>query len=392
MKIVNVVDEFYPGAGYENNILSKYFVKFGYKYTILSTQVFSNKNFFNTSNYEIDDKVFEKETGVAVKRLPVKRMISGRAIWNFKEFIITIKSINPDVIFFCGNDSYIAIRYLFSKWIKKTCVVMDSHMLEMASHNRFRKLFWWFYRHFCAPKIIKYAIPVIRLQDDLFVQRRLGIPLSQSPFISFGTDTLLFHPDKNIKKGFRDENKLSDNAFIVVYAGKLDEAKGGQFFADTILEKFNTERELVFVIVGNTFGDYGIKVEKTFAQSENKILRYPTQKYSDLAQYFQIADLVLFPKQCSLSFYDAEACGAPVLSEDNNVNVDRCSHNNGWNYKAGDIEDFRNKIVDIANMDADELETVSNNAYNFIKENYDYEKIAREFEKIIMASYERKQG
>ena len=192
---------------------------------------------------------------------------------------------------------------------------------------------------------------------------------------------------QSYKTIFRIEKKIPDNAFVVVYAGKLDESKGGQFLAETIRDKFDTKREIVFVIVGNATGKYGEIVEEIFATSENRIIRYPTQKYSDLARYFQIADLVVFPKQCSLSFYDAEACGVPVLSEDNNINVDRCSHENGWNFKSGSIDDFREKIEYIVGLSSDELKRVGSNAYNFIIKNYNYEDKAREYEMVILGTY-----
>ena len=158
--------------------------------------------------------------------------------------------------------------------------------------------------------------------------------------------------------------------------------------AETFAKKFPVDREIVLVAVGNTSGDYGKEVEDIFQKSENRIIRFPTQKYQDLAYYFQIADLAVFPKQCSLSFYDTQACGLPVLSEDNNINVDRCSHQNGWTFQSGDMEDFREKITEIAKMDEAEYRKISENAYRFIADNYNYEDKAREYEAVIKAAYD----
>ena len=382
MKIVNIVDEFYPTAGYENNVLSKYFVQDGYEYIILTTDLEDNP-FFKCDNLAKMDREFEEKTGVTVIRLHAYKKISGRAIWNFPQFCKKIEEIRADVLFFCGNDTLIAIQYILSKASRNKTIVMDSHMLEMASENKFRKYFRKFYKRIVAPILIKRKIPVIRLQNDDYVERCLGIPLSQSPWISFGSDTLLFHPDTYAREMFRKENHIPEESFLVVYAGKLDDAKGGKFLAEAISSKFVTKREIVFLIVGSTCGDYGEAVDKILNASENRIVRFPTQPYSNLAKFFQAADLVIFPKQCSLSFYDAEACGTPVLSEDNNINVDRCSHNNGWNFRSGDSDSLRNSIIELSEIPLDEYQTYRDNALKYILKSYDYRDKAKEYEMII---------
>ncbi|MBR7141376.1 MAG: glycosyltransferase family 4 protein, partial [Clostridia bacterium] len=232
----------------------------------------------------------------------------------------------------------------------------------------------------------------IRTADDDYVEKRLGIPLSQAPLITFGSDTMLCHPDSEQRQRFRAENNISQDAFVVLYAGKLDEFKGGKFLAELTCQKMQTKRELVFVVVGNTVGDYGAEVEARFAESPYRVLRFPTQKYCDLASFFQVADLALIPKQCSLSLYDMGACGLPVLAENNNINVERCSHENGWTFEKDNVEDFSRKLTEIANMDQTELDKVSKAAAEYILENYDYAKKAREYEQEIINTVNRRKS
>lgn len=389
MKIVNVVDLFFPDAGYENNILSKYMVSFGHEYIILTTDLPDPMGFFSNENINARDEEFYEKTGVKIIRLNCKKIISGRAVWNYKLFKKTLEAIAPDVVFFCGNDTLIAMQYLINIKKSKYAVITDSHMLAMASKNKLAKIYRWIYRTLITPKIIKYNIQVIRVQDDPYVQEYLGIPLSQAPFISFGTDTKLFRPNKDVKGAFRCEKGIADDDFVVVYTGKLDEPKGGKLLAEAFRKKIDTKKNVVLVAVGNTAGEYGNEVEKIFSESENRVIRFPTQKYCDLPRFYQAADLSVFARQCSLSFYDAQACGLPVLSEDNNINVDRCSHKNGWNFKAENAEDFRAHIAAAANMPEKEYAAVGENAYRFITEQYNYEDKAREYEKIIIDTYER---
>ena len=384
MHIVNVVDIFYPDAGYENNVLSKYMVGLGHKYTVLTTEYLDFDSFFYSDNIKNRDEHFSQETGVEILRLNHKGLISGRVIWNYSLFKKTLALLDPDIVFLCGNDTLIAIQYLLDPFTNKENVIMDSHMLEMASKNRFAKIFRGFYKYIVAPIIINNNIKVIRVQDDDYVERCLGIPLNLSPFISFGTDTMLFSVSTEKRYRFRELHNIAMDDFVVIYAGKFDEAKGGLLLAETLKDRFDTDRKIVFLLIGNTYGEYGAEVEEILSKSENRIMRFATQKYVDLAEYYCAADLAIFAKQCSLSFYDVQACGLPVLSEDNIINIARCSHDNGWNFMAGSVEDFRNKLMEIFSMEDSLYSLYKENAVKFISNGYDYAVKAKEYEKIFI--------
>lgn len=392
MNIVHIEDFFHPNAGYQINIIPKYLVKFGHKVTIITSEMDKIPEvlttFFGKNDIEKYDKEYEKITGVKIIRFPILKYVSGRALFTrrLKQCVI---SLAPDILYVHGNDTLSAISFISQLGKLDYALVSDSHMLEMASVNRFNKIFRIFYRTYITPKIVKYGMPVIRTQDDNYVEKYLGIPLNQAPWISYGSDTMLFHPDEVERNRFRKEHLIADNAFVILYAGKLDEAKGGLILAEVVLKKFRSERNIVVIVVGNTAGEYGKRVEDLFEKSENRILRFSTQQYSDLAKFYKSADVAVFPKQCSLSFYDVQACGLPVILEDNNINIDRCKHHNGWTFKSGDVKDFRRKIEDAINMSAEYYKIVSDSAYQFIVQNYNYEAKAREYEQVLVDEYRR---
>lgn len=393
MRIVNIEDYFIPDAGYQINIMPKYLSLFGHQVWIVTSKVDGIKkpaaDFFGTEDIEKRDAAFTEKTGVKILRVKpfINRTVNSRIIQG-GELFRAVNSLEPDVVYVHGNDTFTGIRYLLKKHLPYA-LVTDSHMLSMATENRFHRLFADCYRRFVTPRVLKNNIPVIRTQDDPYVERAFGIPLSQAPWISYGSDTLLFHPDQAVKSEFRRENGIGEDDFVAVYTGKLDEPKGGKLLAEAFRKRFNTRKNVVLVAVGSTAGEYGKEVEKIFSESENRIIRFPTQKYCDLPRFYQAADLSVFARQCSLSFYDAQACGLPVLSEDNNINVDRCSHKNGWNFKAENAEDFRAHIAAAADMPEKEYAAAGENAYRFITEQYNYEDKAREYEKIISDTYER---
>ena len=383
MKIVNVEDFFHPDAGYQINILSKYLVALGHEVIIITSQMdkvpAALTSFFGKENIEERDKEYSNRYGVKIVRLPIKGFVSGRAVFT-KELFSTIQADNPDVVFVHGNDTLTGMRYLLKYKKFGYPLVMDSHMLEMASSNKFNKLFRKFYKYFFTPLITRNEIPVIRTQDDPYVEKCLGISLSQCPWISVGSDTMLFHPDEDARKQFREANNISENAFVVIYAGKLDESKGGLLLAETIQKKIEAKRDVVFLIVGKTTPtEYGSKIEALFSQSENRVLRFPTQLYAGLSKFYQAADCAVFPRQCSLSFYDVQACGVPVIFEDNNINVDRAAHGNAVVFESGDFQDFRNKIAEMCNEPAENLLRMRENSIAYVKASYDYAEIAKRY-------------
>lgn len=392
MKIVQLEDFFHPDAGYKINILSKYFARMGHETVILTAELDRMPDyltsFFGRDNIAARDREYSERYGVQIIRRPIWAYVSGRAL--FKDDLAElVNSLHPDVLYVHGNDTAAGMWILRHLKAFDCPIVMDNHMVEMASQNPLRKLYRAYYRSFITPIIIKNRIPVIRAMNDDYVERCLGVPLSLAPWISYGSDMLLFHPDKAAGAKFREANGISRDAFVVLFAGKFDESKGGMLLAELTCREIKTDREIVYLMIGNATGEYGTAVEKRFKDSRYRIIRLPTQKYCDLAGFYQAADVGLIAKQASLNFFDMEACGVPVLSEDNNLNRDRTPCGNGWLFRPDDADDFAAKLEHIVNMDSAELEKASENAYNYVKEKYDYYKKALEYMDIIQKVYDR---
>ena len=389
MKILHIDDFFHPEAGYQINLLTKYMAKLGHEVVIYTSEMENVSEklvaFFGKSDISIKDSIYSSNYGVRIVRFPLKKYIANRAYLS-KDLFKCIDNEKPDIIFIHGNDTLTGMRMLLKYKHYKIPYIMDSHMLEMASTSRFNRLFRRIYKIVFTPIILKNNIYVIRTQNDAYVEKCLGIPLNRAPWISVGSDILLFKPDNILRSMCRRSLGIPNDAFVIVYAGKLDKAKGGLFLAESILEPFSSCKDIVFLIIGNTVGEYGETVEKTFSESKNRIIRLPSQKYIDLAKFYSASDLAVFPAQCSLSFYDAQACGLPVLSENNNINIDRCSHNNGANFVAGDIKSFREGINKFVSMSYEELLIIKNNARTYVETSFNYENIVDEYMEYINLS------
>ena len=387
MKILHWDEMFHPSFGYQINLLTKFQVKQGHEVIIMSSDNIGMHPKFSSFGENEDlvkaDAEFTQRYGVEIIRVPWYTVISGRVIYK-KGYIKKIKEVGADMIMCHTNDTLSAMTIAKKYKELKTPIVFDNHMLEMSSKNPLKKLFRIYFRSFITPLIIKNKWTVIRTQDDKYVNKCLGIPEEQTPFISFGSDTTLFYPNIDTRDAFRQKYSIDNNDFVIVYTGKLDDAKGGRLLATALKEKFNTTKNVIAIIVGNFDGKYGSEVEQIFADSHNKIIKFHTQKYTNLAQFYQMADLCVFARQCSLSFYDAQACGLPVVSENNNINIERCSHGNGFTFRAGDVNDFREYILKCIEMDDKQYRKMAVNAYNYVKQDYDYKNIAERYTDVFV--------
>lgn len=395
MKIVYIIDFFHPDAGYQDNILSKYWAQSGNEVIVFTSEIKKIPSgltkFFDCTNIEAKDRKFEEKNQVQILRIPIIAYKSGRSIYS-REIFKQIKRIGPDIIFVNGNDTLIGIQLTLKNRKAPYALVLDSHMLEMASENPYRNLFRFFYRKFITPIIIKENIPVVRTQDDAYVEKNLGIPLDRCPLISFGSDTLLFHPDNDQKIKFRKENNILKEEFVVLYAGKLSKNKGADILAEAVGEEITKKRNVIFIIVGNSTGEFGKFVEKSLKKAKNRVIRFPTQKYENLCGFYQAADIAIFPKECSLSFYDVQACGLPVVFENNDVNISRSQHGNAVVFDSGDAKDLIRKIRMFAEMEIDEFSSYSKNSENFILDGYQYKDKAEEYIALFNNQILKKKG
>lgn len=394
MKIIYIVDFFHPDAGYQVNIMAKYWSLFGNEVIVISSELKKLPSFltdfFDCSDIEKKDSLYENNNKVKIIRVPIIAYKSGRSIYTGKIFKL-IKEIKPDIVFVNGNDTLIGMQLIRRQRRAPYVLVSDNHMLEMASENPFRKVYRFIYKNFYTPIIIKENIPVIRTVDDPYVEKCLGIPLNRCPVISFGTDTLLFHPDENQKVKFRKENNISQSDFVVLYAGKLSRNKGIDILAEVVDRKISEKRKITFIVIGNSSGEFGEFIEKRFSESKNRVIRFSTQTYQNLCYFYQAADIAVYPKECSLSFYDVQACGLPVVFENNNINIDRSAYGSAVVFQSGDIEDMVCKIRMLSEMTESEILLYSKRAVEFITSQYEYKDKAKEYLELFQSKINEKE-
>jgi glycosyltransferase involved in cell wall biosynthesis len=390
LKILHIEAEFMTHLGYQANLLSRYMSE-EHEVIILSTnlnQVRKHQQVYLTGVKVTSDKEYFEKYGIKIIRVPSYLIISDRHIWS--SIRNKVLSINPDVIFLHNNDTFVSIRYLLFdlKKINKP-IILDSHMVNFASRNRFSPIFYVAYRKCITPIIVRNRITVVKTVQSDFLQDAFEIPNSLTPLVSFGSDIELFVPNSNKKKSFRSSNKISNNDVIFVYSGKLSPDKNGLFFAKSIQKEIGfNNRKALFIIIGNTVGEYGNEIEKIFGMSENRIIRIPLQSYFDLPFFYQVSDVGLIPYAGSLSFFDMQSTGLPVIWSDIEMNKSRSNPNTTYLFKANSIDDFRRSILDCLKLTDKALFDLSVSAREYIVDNYSYRDISNDYINIMKEEIE----
>lgn len=393
MRILHIDETFHPNFGYHCAPLSKFHALQGHEVFVIAPEakyIYPVYHAFGEygDNINYDDKMFEDSTGVKIIRVCAKGYIANRLIYKYSELLEAIERVNPDVIMVHCVETITAVFVLYMLK-NKYPLLFDSHMLSMASTRKYVKVYEKLYKMLVSSLIIKKGYTVITTQDDDYITSHLGIPKQQTKFVSFGTDTDLFCPNESARRKFLFDNDLPEDTFVIVSTGKMSESKNGKLFANVVSKKFNTNRTVVIIVVASFSGEYEKEVETILKDGKNKVIYFPVQQYINLPWFYQIADVVVFASQCSMSFYDAQSCGTPVISEYNNVNIQRNSYNNGFCFLPGDEISFYDTIDKLINMDEVDYLKMRDNSRELIVSQYDYKDIAKVYSDLLFEEYNK---
>lgn len=388
MKILHVEAEYIPGLGYQVNLLSKYMAKLGHEVIILSTELDivrpHQKNYIGTYSKKVDYDHYSA-TNVKIIRIPCKGLISDRHIWSFRVFD-KIKEINPDIMFLHDNDTLVSMLYIVF-YLKKFQIplITDSHMVAIASRNKFAKLFQFLYRKIITLIIVRNNINVVRTVDDDFILKVFNIPKDLAPIISFGSDVERFRPNDIRKKQLRTKYGIPLDNRVFIYTGKLSKDKEGIFLANSLLEPFilNNNAKISFLIVSSVDGEYGNKVEETFNRSSNQIIRMPFVDHEELSDVILTADVAIIHYAASLTYFDYLASGLPVIWSDIEINVRRSDKRFVNLFENLNVKSLRDNIDYFIGLDDEELSKKSKMARDFAVENYSYDNITNQFINVL---------
>lgn len=375
-KYAHIVLIFHPEMGYDVNMILQH-NKGKYEQYLISSEDVSLWN-ETTESIKEKDLRFEKENDVKIIRLPYFKPKKNNLTPLFFGLNKAIKSINPDICFVHGIESY---AYAFGIYrIFKSCKVFmcDTHTLynQFSSMTLPIKLYInQFLKPFIISKINKNPQKVLAFytakENKNIMTKFLGIneSLVFDNEISTNFNTFKHHIDLNLKESLN----IKDNELVLMYIGKFDEFKQPHLIIDALKIACKSINQPIHLIMG------GPKIPSYFEsffsdaiinQLNFKITILPPLDNKQLFKYYSLAYCLVIPKFNSLSSLDAQACKTPVIMENDETNQDRLKHG-GILYESGNIEDLAQMLTSLCNNTALRNE-LAEKGYLYVKEHFDY--------------------
>ena len=389
IKIVHIEDRFHPDMGYQLNFTAKYHSSDFEMHIITSDSLILWNHYKTLTPEEIakKDRDFEKKYGVTIHRLPTK--YEKKNGYNLLMSGITKKiyTLKPDVLFIHAIESYTAFLLLNKNVLFQDFLVCcDTHTL----YNQFKKtffenLYFSIFKMIIIPKLNKFNSLVFytALENKEILIKQYGISKENIYPYLIGTDNYMFYT--NIKSGNELRGKLGikNTKKVILYAGKFNFPKSPHLLVEALIKIEEELPEYVLVMVGGKNKDYFNKYfNHNISLKKGRIIILDAVDVSQLNAFYNMADIVVFPKENTLSALDCQLSGTPVIMEDDLTNRKRLQKG-GFTYKPGNIKDLGKKIK-ILLKSTDLRKKLGEEGQLFIFENYSYKNIIKSMEKVIV--------
>jgi glycosyltransferase involved in cell wall biosynthesis len=386
MKIVFITDMYSENMGYVENFLPKAVAKLGYEVHVIASTA---QVYFNSPDYKktyepfIGPNIVKPEVkqmdGYTLYRLPLKSTVRKNII-RMKGLEELLAKIQPDII--QTFDVYAFTTYDVALFAKRHHIKLftESHThASVFNPNSFKiKLRHWLLGFPKKLKVIdEVTVRHYPIAKDVAVisENFFKVSPQKMEVQSLGVDTDLFKPvlnegDHSEKINYRNTLGFSPEDLVCVYTGRFTPDKNPGCLAQAInyLQE-QGHHHLKALFVGS-----GTPADIAFIESMKGCVVHPFVKVNELAPYYRLADIGVWPKQESTSQLDAMACGLPIIVSDK-VGVKERVYGSGLFYEENNFIDLANKILQFT--DTSLRKQLAEIGLKKVKEQYSWEAIAK---------------
>lgn len=383
LRILHIIDHFYPVLGYQETFLAK-------AHALNNDTLVITSDRYRKALYIANKSLLKRrvigpghftERGIKVLRLPTsfdippfnKPWLDGleQAVVNFK----------PDIIIVHGIVSITSLRIARLRLKLPTAkLVFDDHMTYNATRGSWTRLIYRMFKKIFTPILLKAADVFVATtyETKLFMEETYGIPASRIAVIPLGVDRNIFHRDLESKVVLRDKYKIKDNDIVFLYAGKIVPQKGVHLLVDAGIKLCSKDPNVKLMFVGGGYQAYIEKLKERIRESgfSNRFIFVEAVPNEQLYQYFSAADVGVWPLGCSISMVEAMSCNLPIIISDKSGTPERVSEDTGLLYREGDTHDLRVKMEEL--LDERRRKTMAKNAKRYT-ERLDWDTISKRF-------------
>jgi len=319
MKILHVcLANFYiDNYGYQENVLPKMHKMLGYDVAILaSTETYID----NKDLGYIKEGTFLNENGIEVTRIPYVKWLPKflrvklRLYEGVKNYLERFK---PDILFI-HDIQFLSVRQIvtFLKKNPQIKVYVDGHADFSNSARNFLSM------HLLHKGVYKYCVKLIKpfvlkfygtlpARVDFFVNVYGTSPLNTELLVMGADDEFVKKAkDKNIRTVVRKQFNIADDDLLLISGGKIDWSKKQTLNLMKAIEEINDAKVKLLI-----FGSVSEELNEDFNKLliPNRVFFIGWLNYMDIYDYFEAADLVVFPGRHSVLWEQAVGQGKPCI-------------------------------------------------------------------------------
>lgn len=329
MKIVHIclAGLFMDGWGYQDNMIAKYHVSFGYDVTVITNQwVYDHEG-----NYVKTDKKEEVDRwGVKIVRIPIKH--DKPYTYKLKRYVglyENIRKIEPDIIFLHSSqvmDVDDIIRY--KKEHPEVKLYVDNHCdYSNSATNWLSKyilhgIVWKRSTQKLNPYVEKFY-GVLPARVD-FLTERYKLPKDRVELLVMGMDDEKAEAaDKaDVKAQVRQKLGYEEDDFVIITGGKIDHAKRQTLLLIEAVQKISNPK-LKLLVFGSVVEDMKEQLV-SMCDADERIQYIGWVQADETYPYFAASDLAVFPGRHSVMWEQVAGQGIPMICKywDGTTHVD----------------------------------------------------------------------
>lgn len=391
MKVIHIETRFHPSYGYQVQQLVQLHGKEHDVLVVTSRSLGAVGHGVSGAELAALDRGFELETGARIIRLD--SWFEWRDKILFKGLAPLIRRERPDVIYAHGVE-YIALMQLIVAGVAREYpMVTDSHDLPTAGRSALlRSIFRVPHRLITVRFINKFGIRTYYVQPQTKEMLRIcGIHEGNMHYLPLGVDESVFRPDADARQALRSRFSIRGDEVVLLYTGKRDHQKDPALILEAVAGLADAIRMRIWIIMVGTedrrYADSRIAPTLATTGCAERVRMMESVPFRDLAGFYAMADIGVFPRQNTMSALDAMACGLPLIMQDDDTNRERLAAG-GLLFNQGDAIDLGRKISLLV-ADTELRKKLSFGGREYVAKNHSYQATVKRLEADMESEIER---
>lgn len=346
VKIVHVHHSLMPGMGYQENQLPAEIAKLGYDIEIVTSS-------FPPAQFSDQEDGFEpglyEYNGVKTHRLPTRFRLESIGQGFLKGLEKKLRDIDPDII--QGRSLLTTQTPRLARFAANNdvCLMIDEHVDNDNFNIESSSVMFAYEIYKCtvARYVIEQCDLFLPVQpfSKLFLQEEFGISSEQMELLPLGVNKNTFYNDSGAREKIRDELCIDQDETLIISAGNFDPRKDINTLIDAIA-KFDDNINLKLILVGRPSGPEGKKYYKMVSEKvsnkglENRVWFKEFVPRNKLNEYYNAADIGVWPGKLGITTAEAVGSGLPVIVCESAATEYLISNNNGFAFERGNADEL----------------------------------------------------